>query len=133
MSFSFVTILQSEKTERTQKMAAETPQEDEKPAAPSAEPKPITKRTANDVLCGRGLPIQTHHGNVRLHSIVAEHREQYIALPRKDKPTFIKAIVQDRTMKMPGKKSTMPIPTRKWAMRYVARSLEGRTTRHLWQ
>jgi hypothetical protein len=73
----------------------ETPEEDEEPSSPSAKPKPITKRMANNVLCGRGLPTQTYHGNGRIHSIAAEYREQYIALPRKEKPALIKAIVQE--------------------------------------
>jgi hypothetical protein len=36
-----------------------------------------SERTNNDVLCGRGRPLQRWPGNIRMHRIVASHRQHY--------------------------------------------------------
>ena len=47
-------------------------------------PKPVLVRVASDtdVLLGRGVPIQTHPGNVRLGDLIDSYREEY------DNPTL---------------------------------------------
>jgi hypothetical protein len=37
----------------------------------------ITHPLPNDVLFGRGRPLQAHHGNLRFHRIVNRFREKY--------------------------------------------------------
>jgi len=39
----------------------------------------------NDVLLGRGRPLQTHSGNIRLHSICNKYREVYKTAQRREK------------------------------------------------
>ncbi len=51
------------------------------------------QRTPNDVLCGRGIPIQNYHGNIRLHRILDSFREEYLATNRRDKPDLIRRII----------------------------------------
>ena len=56
---------------------------------------PILERNNFDILCGRGIPIQTYTGNIRLHEIVNSRRPEYTAASRQDKPQIIKDIVQE--------------------------------------
>lgn len=56
-------------------------------------PSEFIQRTPNDVLCGRGIPIQNYHGNIRLHRIVDSFRDEYLATSRRDKPDLIRRIV----------------------------------------
>jgi hypothetical protein len=51
-------------------------------------------RLPTDVLCGRGIPIQTYPGNIRLHQLVNSVRQQYQQTPRQHKPLVIKEIVR---------------------------------------
>ena len=37
----------------------------------------VYRPTKNDVLCGRGKPIQEHAGNVRMRRIIAQHANRY--------------------------------------------------------
>jgi hypothetical protein len=37
----------------------------------------IAQPLPNDVLFGRGRPLQSHHGNLRFHRIINKFREQY--------------------------------------------------------
>jgi hypothetical protein len=55
----------------------------------------ISKRRPQDILCGRGVPIQTYHGNLRLHELVESFRERYLAADRKDKPSLIRAVLEE--------------------------------------
>jgi hypothetical protein len=40
-------------------------------------PYHIAHPLPNDVLFGRGRPLQSHHGNLRFHRIINKFREQY--------------------------------------------------------
>jgi hypothetical protein len=40
-------------------------------------PYKIAHPLPNDVLFGRGRPLQSHHGNLRFHRIINKFREQY--------------------------------------------------------
>jgi hypothetical protein len=48
-------------------------------------PKLITHPMPNDVLFGRGRPLQAHHGNLRFHRIVNKFREEYKKARKDDK------------------------------------------------
>lgn len=47
------------------------------------------------VLLGRGKPFQSHYGNIRLHKLVNENREQYLGASRDEKNSIAKSIVQN--------------------------------------
>lgn len=49
---------------------------------------------SNDVLLGRGRPYQDFPGNLRLAAIVDEHRTEYKALSKRDKPIYTDRIVR---------------------------------------
>lgn len=46
-----------------------------------------------DVLCGRGGATNSHPGNRKFRSIVAAHRESYLAAKKKDKPSYAQYVV----------------------------------------
>jgi hypothetical protein len=46
-----------------------------------------------DVICGRGRPYQEHHGNKRLHAIVAVHKPRYFISKRHEKKGIAEMIV----------------------------------------
>jgi hypothetical protein len=41
------------------------------------------------------VPTQTYHGNLRLHQLVESFRERYLAADRKDKPSLIRAVLEE--------------------------------------
>jgi hypothetical protein len=49
--------------------------------------------TEFDVLCGRGGATNSHPGNRKFRSIVARHRESYLAAKKKDKPSYAQYVV----------------------------------------
>jgi len=51
------------------------------------------RRTPYDILCGRGIPIQNYHGNIRLHTILDSYRDEYLQTDRRNKPLLIRRIV----------------------------------------
>lgn len=63
--------------------------------ASGTEDEPIVRRTANDILCGRGVPILNYHGNIRLHKIIDSYRDAYLQSDRKAKPALVKDIVNE--------------------------------------
>jgi hypothetical protein len=61
-------------------MQQNTSSVDEQKEAPKQNKKRpyiITQPLPNDVLFGRGRPLQSHHGNLRFHRIINKFREQY--------------------------------------------------------
>jgi hypothetical protein len=70
---------------------------------PHPEPLPPTTSTSvspahygtRDVLFGRGVPIQRHFGNRRMHQIVSAYRERYRHASRADKTVLVRATIQD--------------------------------------
>ncbi|CAJ1948463.1 unnamed protein product [Cylindrotheca closterium] len=60
----------------------------------SDQPTPV-QRTANDILCGRGVPILNYHGNIRLHNIIDSYRGSYLKSDRKEKPVLVRQIVRE--------------------------------------
>jgi hypothetical protein len=56
--------------------------------------KPVSKRKPRDILCGRGVPILPHPGNIRLHQVVESYREAYLAASRGEKPALIRAVLE---------------------------------------
>ncbi|KAL3922398.1 MAG: hypothetical protein SGILL_002228 [Bacillariaceae sp.] len=65
-----------------------------KEVATTLEIIPSTARTPQDVLCGRGMPFQSYPGNVNMHELVGEHRDEYMSSKRAQKPLVIKSIIQ---------------------------------------
>ncbi|KAG7343002.1 hypothetical protein IV203_020947 [Nitzschia inconspicua] len=66
----------------------------------SKEDKPIlpestSQYNSRDVLLGRGVPIQRHPGNKRMHRIVDSYRERYRTASRGDKTLLVRATIQD--------------------------------------
>lgn len=55
----------------------------------------FVERTQKDVLCGRGVHILHHLGNLRLHLAVNAYREEYIAARRDRKREIITRIIHD--------------------------------------
>ena len=55
----------------------------------------LVERTQKDVLCGRGVHILHHLGNLRLHLAVNVYREEYIAARRDRKREIITKIIHD--------------------------------------
>ncbi|KAL3924989.1 MAG: hypothetical protein SGILL_000702 [Bacillariaceae sp.] len=53
-----------------------------------------SSRTPQDVLCGRGMPFQSYPGNVTMHELVTDHRDEYMSSKRSQKPLVIKSIIQ---------------------------------------
>ncbi|CAJ1951368.1 unnamed protein product [Cylindrotheca closterium] len=47
-----------------------------------------------DILCGRGLHIMNHHGNLNLHLIVDQYRQAYLSSTRREKAAITRNIVQ---------------------------------------
>jgi hypothetical protein len=45
----------------------------------------ITQPLLNDVLFGRGRPLQSHHGNLRFHRIINKFRKPYKNARKDDK------------------------------------------------
>ncbi|KAG7344240.1 hypothetical protein IV203_022248 [Nitzschia inconspicua] len=54
---------------------------------------PSSSRTPRDILCGRGMPFQSYPGNIAMHEVVNQHKDEYIASRRSDKPRVIKNII----------------------------------------
>ena len=54
-----------------------------------------TVRNHRDILCGRGVPIGKHFGNILLHTSVNKYRARYLDSPRIDKPVIIRQIVKE--------------------------------------
>lgn len=50
--------------------------------------------TDNDVLCGRGGVTNTHEGNVRFRTLVADRQGDYLAAGKKEKGLMARAIVE---------------------------------------
>jgi len=71
------------------RQASTSSREEEMVMRPQRPPN-ATIRMLNDILCGKGIPIQTYPGNRRLHEIVASFREQYEGTPRQKKADIIK-------------------------------------------
>ncbi|KAG7372095.1 hypothetical protein IV203_018238 [Nitzschia inconspicua] len=66
----------------------------------SKEDKPIlpestSQYNSRDVLLGRGVPIQRHPGNKRMHRIVDLYRERYRTASRSDKTLLVRTTIQD--------------------------------------
>ena len=66
-----------------------------KKSQPAKNQTKITVRSQRDVLCGRGVPIGKHYGNILLHTAINKYREKYLDSPRTDKPVIIRQIVQE--------------------------------------
>ena len=56
--------------------------------------KRILRPKPNDVLLGRGKPIQDHSGNIRLRKLVDFHRARYLKARREAKSNIAEEIVQ---------------------------------------
>lgn len=50
-------------------------------------------RTQQDVLCGRGVHILLHLGNLRLHMAVEDYKDEYMIVKRKRKREIVETIV----------------------------------------
>jgi hypothetical protein len=48
-----------------------------------------------DILCGRGLHILNHHGNLQLHLLVNKYRQSYRQARRHEKSGIIRAIIRE--------------------------------------
>jgi hypothetical protein len=48
-----------------------------------------------DILCGRGLHILNHHGNLQLHLLVNKYRESYRQSRRHEKSRIIRTIIRE--------------------------------------
>ena len=59
----------------------------ETPASASTSARP------NDIICGRGLHIMRHHGNLNLHLVVSRHQQAYKTASRKEKAAITRRIV----------------------------------------
>ncbi|KAL3936623.1 MAG: hypothetical protein SGBAC_008100 [Bacillariaceae sp.] len=53
----------------------------------------LVERTAGDVLCGRGVQVLHHAGNLQLHLAADEFREEYLSSRRDRKKSIIDTIV----------------------------------------
>jgi hypothetical protein len=53
----------------------------------------VDKYHDTDVLCGRGGATNSHKGNRKFRSIVASHRESYLAAKKRDKPTYAQYVL----------------------------------------
>ncbi|KAG7373712.1 hypothetical protein IV203_012807 [Nitzschia inconspicua] len=58
-------------------------------------PNFITTPLPNDVLFGRGRPLQAHHGNLRFHRIVNRFREAYKNARKDDKATVTATVIAE--------------------------------------
>lgn len=63
-------------------------------------------RTPEDILCGRGMPFQSYPGNIAMHDVVNQHKDEYISCRRSDKPRVIKTII--RQLKNTGARFLKP-------------------------
>ncbi|CAJ1951356.1 unnamed protein product [Cylindrotheca closterium] len=59
--------------------------------------EPAARLSGNpqDIICGRGLHIMSHLGNIRLHSIVNRHRQTYQVASRREKAALAQRIVDE--------------------------------------
>jgi hypothetical protein len=48
----------------------------------------------DDILLGRGVPIQRHPGNIRMHHLVKSYRKRYQAATRAKKAAIIQEVLQ---------------------------------------
>jgi hypothetical protein len=72
-------------------------------SSPPSEPPPQTDSltTSNatyglrDVLFGRGVPIQRHMGNIRMHQVVRAYRERYRHASRADKTMLVRETIRE--------------------------------------
>jgi len=48
-----------------------------------------------NIICGRGLHVSCHHGNLNLHHIVDRYRQTYLASPRRDKSIIVRHIINE--------------------------------------
>ncbi|KAL3937916.1 MAG: hypothetical protein SGBAC_007064, partial [Bacillariaceae sp.] len=55
----------------------------------------VVSGSPNDIICGRGLHIMSHHGNRNLHLIVDRYRQAYQTSTRKEKAAITQRIVQE--------------------------------------
>jgi hypothetical protein len=57
----------------------------------------LVKCTRNDILCGRGVPIQKNPGNIRMHRIVESYRVLYRDASRQEKSRLVRRIIHEIT------------------------------------
>lgn len=57
--------------------------------------RPLLSPSHQDIICGRGLHITSHLGNIKLHNLVKQHRRKYLHSSRQEKATMIKQIVDE--------------------------------------
>ena len=50
---------------------------------------------SKNIICGRGLHVSCHHGNLNLHRIADRYRQTYLASPRRDKSTIVRQIIHE--------------------------------------
>jgi hypothetical protein len=62
-------------------IAAQTEEQDQNTKRPHLISNPLP----NDVLFGRGRPLQAHHGNLRFHRIINKFRDKYKNAPKDEK------------------------------------------------
>jgi Arc/MetJ-type ribon-helix-helix transcriptional regulator len=72
--------------------------EDKKPAAREPPGQLIERPHSNDVLLGRGRPLQRHPGNVRFHQTVNRYREMYVNAKKHEKVNVTRCVVNEVSM-----------------------------------
>jgi len=63
-------------------------------AGPPQHVRSAANQSAN-IICGRGLHVSCHHGNLKLHRIVDRYRETYLASPRRNKSMIVRQIINE--------------------------------------
>ena len=82
-------------------MSSKTTEDSDKQSSSSSRaraaesPSIIVERRQIDILCGRGMPIQNHYGNLRMHQIIDKYRERYVASSKRDKHVLTKQVVAE--------------------------------------
>jgi len=61
----------------------------------ATEPAPRLSGNPQDIICGRGLHIMSHLGNIKLHRIVSRHRQTYQKASRREKAAIAQRIVDE--------------------------------------
>ena len=68
-------------------------QERSKSSKASSGPSRIIAANPTDIICGRGFHIVNHRGNLNLHLLVNDYREEYLRSKRTDKTRIIKHVL----------------------------------------
>lgn len=71
---------------------------DQQSASPPSNPKTnstmIWQLTDNDIVCGRGAPVNWQKGNQRFRQLISSYQTAYLCSPRSDKPNIATEVLE---------------------------------------